>query len=473
MKNNTLKKVTIILLVLVISLISFVGIYTKNLNRMKNALPDYKASMDFGGLREVRLDVSQETETKYFDADGNEVSAPSGENEETGIDSKQVAINPEEVLNAENYSLSKDIITKRMNMFQFKEYQIRQDENGYIVIQLYEDDASNNYMQLVATTGLLEIKDADTNEILFNNNDIKSASATVHTEKNNTSAACLILEFNGQAREKLEEIGKTYVESKVSNDETDEVEDENETEAEAETENVNEEENVQVRELTITFDGETIVSAHFGENVASGNMQILSGGRLQIPLHSATSSESTLYQYLNEATLIERLLNIGKLPIKYEMTYENVFSSVLRQEVIGVLSIAIAVLIIIAVAYLIIRYNKGLLMGISWLGFISLFLLILRFTNSIISMNGIIGIIIVCIFDYIFLNAVLHNKQNKTFNEILTNYSIIGIPLYIVAIVFSFASMVPVSSLGIVMFWGSVLMIAYNFVITKNLLDEK
>ncbi len=429
MKNNTLKKVTIILLILLISLASFVGIYAKNLNRMKNIMPDYKVGMDFGEIREIRLDIAQDKQT-----------------------------NPEEILNEENYIKSKKIIEKRMEMFRFSEYQIRQDENGYIVIQTYDDDLANNYMQIVAMKGLLQIKDNETNEVIFNNNDIKSAQATVHTERNNYSAACLVLELKDGLKEKLEEISRIYVESENNENET------------AEENSTNE---ATTKELAITFDSDNIVSAHFDDEVKQGNLQILSDGKIQIPLNNPTTSQTTLYQYLNEATLIERLINIGNLPIEYEISNENIFSSVLRQEVIQVLAIAVAILIVIAVAYLIIRYKKGLLMGASWLGFIATYLIVLRFTNSVISMNSIIGIAIICIFEYLFLNAVLHNKHNSTFNKILANYSIIGIPMYIIAIAFSFASIIPVSSFGIVLFWGSALMPAYNFIITKNLYSEE
>ena len=94
MKGKTLKKITVILLVLLICLISFAGIYAKDLNKIVNIIPEYKVGMDFGEIREVRLNICEETKTKYFDADGNEVKSSEGEN----ITSKEVPVNPEEIL---------------------------------------------------------------------------------------------------------------------------------------------------------------------------------------------------------------------------------------------------------------------------------------------------------------------------------------------------------------------------------------
>ena len=94
MKGNILKKVTIILLILFICLISFAGIYVKELNKMVNIVPNYKVGMDFGEIREIRLDVSSEAETKYYDAEGNEVESSEGEN----ITSKEIPVNSEDVL---------------------------------------------------------------------------------------------------------------------------------------------------------------------------------------------------------------------------------------------------------------------------------------------------------------------------------------------------------------------------------------
>ena len=59
MKNNSLKKLTIILLILLISIISFVGVYAQKLNRMENVMPKYK--IEFCVLKQMNCLTQQET----------------------------------------------------------------------------------------------------------------------------------------------------------------------------------------------------------------------------------------------------------------------------------------------------------------------------------------------------------------------------------------------------------------------------
>ena len=62
MKERKLKLITEILAIIVICLISFVGIYTKNANRMENQVKDYDLSKDLKGYRELVFKVSDATE---------------------------------------------------------------------------------------------------------------------------------------------------------------------------------------------------------------------------------------------------------------------------------------------------------------------------------------------------------------------------------------------------------------------------
>ena len=441
MKKNTLKKITIVLLILLISLISFMGIYQKQLNRMVNILPEYKVGMDFGEIREVRLDVSNATETKYFDENGVEVDEPEEDSEESNITSREVAVNPEEALNAENYAIVKDIMLKRLDTIGATEYHLRQDENGYFAIEFPENENTSLYIDTIATTGKFEIKDNETSEILLNNNNIKDATVVTYPGETGTATVYLIINFNKEGKEKLEEISNVYVQT------------------------TDDEGNTTTKNVLITLDDETIMNTYFGQTMTTG--------QIQIPIGNATSSESALSTYIAQAQLIASVLKHGNLPITYEITYENILSSTIRQDAKQILTIIVGVVIIIAVAYMIVRYNNGLLLGLSWIGFIACLLLVLRFTNSIISLNSIVATVIICVFDYIFLNAILHNKKGRAFKEIMVNYAMIGIPMYIIAVVFTFARMTTVSSFGIALFWGSILMMIYNLVITKNLHEDE
>ena len=62
MKGKKLKLITEILAIFVICLVSFVGIYTKNTNKMENKVKNYELSKDLKGYRELVFKVSDATE---------------------------------------------------------------------------------------------------------------------------------------------------------------------------------------------------------------------------------------------------------------------------------------------------------------------------------------------------------------------------------------------------------------------------
>ncbi|MBR6033396.1 MAG: hypothetical protein IKP28_01395 [Clostridia bacterium] len=440
-KKNSLKKVTILLLIIVIILISFVGVYEKQLNKMVNTLPEYKFGMDFSDIREVRLNVREDTVTKYYDENGNEVDMPDDESESTNITSKEVPVNSEEKLTAENFAKTKKILEDRLDALYIEEYQIRQDENGYIVVELPENDDTDFYVETLMFMGKFEIKDSETNEVLLDNSNISDAFATTYSSDGKNMAAYLIINFDQEGKQKFEDITKTYIAT------------------------TDEEGNETKKVVTVSIDDQTIASTYFGKT--------MSNGQLQLKLGSETTSSDTLLTYYRETLMIANSIRYGQLPIEYTVENQEVLLSTVRQDVVQVLWIIGAVLIVILVAYLIIRFNKGLLIGISWIGFIGMFLLLIRYSNSVITINSIVGMVVICIYQYVFLNAVLSNKQNRSFKEILAKYSIYAIPLYIIAVIFTFASKLAVNSFGMALFWGSAIMAVYNLLITKNLIDEK
>lgn len=446
MKKNTLKTITLVLIILLICLISFVGIYQKKLNRWENILPEYQLGMDFGGARAVRLDVDLGTQTLYFDENGNQVEHTHEEGEEHSeeekITEKEVLVNPEEVLNSQNYAKVKEILQKRLKDMRAEEYQFRQDENGNIAIELKENENTDTYIEALSNKGVFTIKDSQTNELLLDNSNIKDAKAVTYTESTGSVAVYLVINFDKAGTEKLEEISKTYVET------------------------TDEEGNKSTKNVLITLDDETIMNTYFG--------QTMSTGELQIPIGEATTSATTLSTYIKEAHTIATILRNGALPIAYEIGYNNSFTSSVTPEVVQAIMIVMSAIIVLMIVYLVVRYKvKGLLGGISWLGFLATLLIIVRYTNCIISANSLIAIAIISIVDYIFLNALLRNKEKKTFKELWIHYIILGIPMYIIAIVFAFGTAISISSFGMVLFWGSVLMLAYNILITKNLLDAE
>ena len=68
MKNKKLKLITQILVILIICLVSFVGIYKQNLNKIENKVKGYTFGDNLDGYREIEIEVSEALKVK--DADG-------------------------------------------------------------------------------------------------------------------------------------------------------------------------------------------------------------------------------------------------------------------------------------------------------------------------------------------------------------------------------------------------------------------
>ena len=71
MKGKKLRVITQILAIITICLISFIGIYKQDANKMKNQVKDYELGKDLNGYREIVLEVSDANEV--LDSDGKVV----------------------------------------------------------------------------------------------------------------------------------------------------------------------------------------------------------------------------------------------------------------------------------------------------------------------------------------------------------------------------------------------------------------
>ena len=135
--------------------------------------------------------------------------------------------------------------------------------------------------------------------------------------------------------------------------------------------------------------------------------------------------------------------------------------------------IIIGTVFVILLIFMAIKYkSKGILGVISYLGFIALYLLLIRYTNVEISTSGIIGIILVGILNYMLnMKMIPIDKQDKVYKKEYIKCIAKIIPIFILSIIFIFMKWLPISSLGMVVFWGIVLIVIYNAIVTKNLMD--
>lgn len=453
-----IKILTITLLIVLVTMVAFFGVYKQVQNRMEDQVKDYSYAMDLTGARKVRLKVDTTTKEVIKDKDGNEIeSATDEEIEENEYTKEEVPVNSEDVLNTDKYKETKKIIEKRLKKLGVKNYVIRQDEEaGDIIVELPENDNTNTIISNINMIGKFEISDADTKEVLLNNNDIKTVETLYNTASTGTTVYMQI-EFNKDGTKKLEEISNTYVktENTESNTET--------------TEEATEEDSKSTeKKITMKIDDEQIMSTNFDEPIKNGIIQLSIG--------SASTDVETLNDYVQSANSIATLLNEGQLPVKYTIDENKYVETDLKIEDFKTVGIAIAVIIVIGLVILVVKYKtNGALAAIAYVGLASVLLLIVRYTNVIISIESISAVILTLILNYMFtfklLKDVSENKdKKKTLNMVLGDNFINVLGVCVLTLIFSFVSWMPISNFGLVMFWGLVIMAIYNIFVTNNLI---
>ena len=507
-----IKIITMIVFIILIAMVSFFGVYTQVQNRMENQVREYSLDMDLDGARYIRLSVSTESTEVIKDADGNEVETDEDmtdeELEENGYTKETVYTNSEDVLTVENYEKTKEIIAERLEAQGAGEYEISVDnETGDILIQIPENDLTDSLVSNINTVGKFEIIDADTEEVLMDNSDIKLASVLYGSDSTSGTVVYLNIEFNKEGTEKLENISNTYIEvdeettdeeestdtEEETTDETTDTEESTDTEETTDeettdteettdeettdTEDTEETEEATTKEITLKIDDEEIMTSSFEDPIENG--------KLQLSIGSATTDSDTLQDNLSQASAIAVVLDSGNLPIEYELVTNEYILSDITSTQIEYLALAVGIIILIGLIVWIILYRvNGLLASISFIGLIATFLLVIRYTNVSISIQGIVGIVVIIILNYIFITKLLSNIKKSENNKKLVviieqmkesykDFFIKLIPICISAIAFCFVSWTTISSFGMVMFWGIVLIALYNYIITATMLKVK
>ena len=440
-KFKGLKITVIVLLIILLSMVSFIGIYVQDKNQVKNILPEYILSRDLKGHRRIELKVNDEVkETKKYDADNNLITDDTTEVART----EEIKVNSEEMLTKENYEASKKVIEKRLEEMQVNNYDIRQNlENGTIILELPEDDNTDRTVGQLSLQGKFEIVDKDTNEVLMTNDDLKSVQSKYGTTSSGTTSIVLNIQFNKEGTEKFKNITNTYVQTtKTVEQEAEEAKEETVT-----------------KEISIKIDDTTLLSTHFSEQVTNGLLQLSVGS-------SANSTTEELQEYAKEATSMAALLDSGKMPIVYEVEQNKYILSEITQDVVAKVIVVSIIVLTLAIIYLIIKYKgKGILAGISIIGYVALLLLAIRYANVEVSIAGIIEILFSTLINYMLVVSML--KEEKI-NNAIKKYSLILIPTLVIAIAFTFANI----AVGIVLFWGIVIAMLYNISVTNLLLRD-
>lgn len=457
-----IKILTITLVIIAITMIAFSGVYTQKQNRMENQIKDYDLAMDLKGSRNIRLKVNTETKTVIKDAEGNEVedseSLTDDQITEKGYQKEEIPNNSEEVKTLENYKLSKKVLEERLKKLGASNYQISLDEQtGDIVIDLPENNATDQIISNFYAVGKFEIIDSQTKEVLMNNDDIKQAR--VMYGGTTSTSIYLDIEFNKEGAKKLEEISNQYVKTEVSESEENKTTEENTTEESTATENT--EETSTEKTITMNIDDTEIMTTGFEEPVRTG--------RLQLSFGSSSTDTETIQESINQASSMATVLDSGNLPVKYDLDENQYILSDITDSELQIAIYVILGVIVLALIVLLVRYKKlGALGVISYIGFVSLLMIIIRYANVTLSIEGIFGIAITFVLNYILVNGLLAKIEDR--KSVYKDFFIKIIPIMIMVITFCFISWVPISSFGMVMFWGIALIALYNSIITNSLL---
>jgi len=485
-----IKLLTMTLAIILVTAVAFFGVYIPVQNRMEDKVEGYSYAMDLKGGRNIRLIVDTSNKTEVKDSEGNEVEDADNLTDEeitqNGYTKEEVPTNSQDVLTYDNYKKSKDIIEKRLSKLGVDNYIVKlDDKTGDILIEIPENDNTDSVISNIGTTGKFEIVDSKTKEVLMDNNDIKSARVMYGSNNTSTTSAgttvYLEIEFNKDGAQKLENISNDYKKQNTTN-ETNTTNVTNETNTTENTNTTNEtntdstESTEEQKEITMLIDDEEIMTTSFDETLETG--------KLQLSIGSATTDQKTLQNYINQASSMAVVLDNGNIPVVYTVDENKYIISDITQNELNIVLYVMVGLVAIALIVLIIRYKtNGLALAISYVGLASIFLLLIRYANVVLSIEGIFGIAMVLILNYIFSNKLLVKLKkekdvgketvNKQLKETYKEFFIRIIPICIAVITFCFITWEPISSFGMIMFWGIALIAVYNSIVTNLFLKIK
>ena len=445
--EQKLKIIVLILIIVLVSLMSFGGLFIQNNGKMVNLLPNYIKGMDLKGYRYITLEVAEDEENDHDNEEEKVEESAQTKEQQTEVDAKKDFIN------------AKKIIEKRLKEMNVAQYTVAQDEQtGRIIINMVEDTATDTVIQYLYTTGNLTIEDPEGN-VLLDSSQIKQVK-TMYANTNNGTSIYLNIEFNNEGKEILRNISNEYRIPENTEEDTEE----------KATENV-EENTEESKEVTIKIDGAKVLSTQFEKEITNGSIQLSVGG--------ATTSQAELQTYAKEAGYVEKILNNGALPVEYEVTANRYVKSNITADTYPIGIIVLTVIVLGAMIYLIVRYKKnGLLSSIAYIGYIAVLLLVIRYTNVIITIEGIFGLIISLAINYI-INIYILNYINKATDkeEVETNFnrgfvkiSIALIPVLILSVILILTSWLQIYSFAMIIFWGLAIAIIWNIILTKTLI---
>ena len=472
MKKKTLKnalvKLIVVLLIVLVSLISFLGIHKRNLNTWKSILPDYEFSKELSEIRTFEFSVDTSTEDKSSDenttnttdtantvAEGTTESSTNTTDENTTNTTKeQVPVNDPAVLTKENYLKTKKIVEKRLKDFGIADAEVTVNEkNGKIAVSVPYEGTTDYSAALASQRGKIEIVDSETKEVLMDRSMIKKAAA-YYRQANNSSDSTTAdntdsydlgvkLTFTSEGQKKFNELSKTYIETTDENGESSQ------------------------KTITVQIDGEDKFITYF---TPDGEYT-----ELAIPLYRSVSTDDmdTFNSDYKDCFVTQTILNGDEFPITYKLTSGSFIESDLGDNFIKGLSIVGIVVLAIVIILTIIKNKKdGFFASIIEIGYIAILLLIIRAASVSLTLSGILTIAIMSIINYFLLLTFMKTEKAIDKLEKFGNFVLTIIPFIITIVVFALGKEVNTQSIGSVGIWGTFGLI-YTLIAAIFLIDGK
>lgn len=476
--KNALAKLIVVLLIVLVSLISFLGIHKRNLNTWKSILPDYQFSKELSEIRTFEFSVDTSTKDKSSDENTaenttgnttenatNTVAEGTTENTDntanttdtnsTNTTAEQVPVNDPAVLTKENYLKTKKIVENRLKDFGIADAEVTVNENnGKLAVSVPYEGTTDYSAALASQKGKIEIIDSETKEVLMGRSMIKKASAYYQQANNNDSATATTddtvsynlgvkLTFTSEGQKKLNELSKTYIETTDENGETSQ------------------------KTITVQIDGEDKYITYF---TPDGEYT-----ELAIPLYRSVSADDmdTFNSDYKDCFVTQTILNNDEFPITYKLASGSFIESDLGENFVKGLSIAGIVLLAIVIVLTIVKNKKdGFCASIIEIGYIAILLLIIRAASVSLTLSGILTIAIMAIVNYFLLLTFMKTEKAIDKLEKFGNFILTIIPFIITIVVFALGKEVNTQSIGSVGIWG-IFGFIYTLVAAIFLIDGK
>lgn len=446
-KNYTLKIVLAMLFVVLVSLVSFVGVY-----KGKNLLKEYSLGKDFSDRKVVTFSVkedttteettaeeqnteNEETNTEEQNTENEETKAEEQNTENEGANSEEQKDENVQTDKQKEYKNSKNIIEKRLAAMNSEEYDIRLNEStGNLVIEV-PSDFDANYFSEIVSKGNAQILNQSTNETIIETNGFKNASARIDSTSYTKPVVLLSIKFTNDAKKIFKNVNTKYTDSEGKESEA---------------------------TFAFTLNGETLYS-----DTAESFVNTAKNGSLDLVLGQEDDEENLEDDYQSALALVS-IINSGEISTDYQLDSVKIVSSNIN---IKTIIIIVAIIGLIMLVYAIYKVKKkGILPVLSLIGLVATILLVLRYTNVKITLFTILGLAVIVLSNYILILKTLSN--DKTFKQNFIEMLNILVPCLIVAVVFCCSPYLQLATMGMTIFWGIIVMFIYNAIITRILIDK-